>query len=384
MLIDRRLVANFDFILLGLILAIPALGLLVLYSAGYDPELTKFTFSLLPESIKSAPFVKQSIYLLLGLLVIFASLFIPPSFLERWSYVFYFMGLILLTLVLVPSVGVMANGARRWFALGAIHFQPSEAMKIFVILALARYLSRCEKPAGGMRIKNLIIPAMMIGMPMVYIVNQPDLGTALTIGVIGFGMLLFVGIHPRSLLTLAVGFVLAALPAWNFLLRPYQKRRILSLVNPDASPLESGYHIVQSKIAVGSGSLFGKGFMQGTQTQLGFIPEHTTDFVFSVWAEEWGFVGSIVLLVLYFFLLYRILLIAGRHKDLFCNFLCVGVAALIFFHTFVNIGMVIGVLPVVGLTLPLFSYGGSSTLSFCLLLGFVLGISMRRFVLMKH
>mgnify|MGYP003593123464 CR=1 FL=1 len=210
------------------------------------------------------------------------------------------------------------------------------------------------------------------------IVIQPDLGTALSIGIVGFCMVLFMGIRVRSLVTMAVAVIGVLIPFWEVLLKPYQKRRILVLFNPDVDPLGSGYHIIQSKIAVGSGLLFGKGFMQGTQTQLEFLPEHTTDFIFSVLAEEWGFVGSITLIALFLFMFYHLLRVVMRSRDLFAGLVAFGISAQIFVNAFINMAMVVGILPVVGIPLPLVSYGGTSLMSMMLSIGVVLGISMRR------
>jgi rod shape determining protein RodA len=221
----------------------------------------------------------------------------------------------------------------------------------------------------------------MILIPMALIARQPDLGSALSVGAAGFSMLLFAGIRWKTLVVMALVVGVAVVPAWNSL-HSYQQRRVIALFDPEADPLGSGYHITQSKIAVGSGSAFGKGFLKGTQTQLEFLPEHTTDFIFSVLAEEWGFVGCVMILLLYFSFLYRLALVVLRSKDFFTCLVSFGVAGLIFFHTVVNVGMVVGILPVVGITMPLFSYGGSSLLSFMILVGVSLGISMRRFTFM--
>jgi rod shape determining protein RodA len=223
----------------------------------------------------------------------------------------------------------------------------------------------------------MILPFLIFLIPMGLIMKQPDLGTALSIGAIGFSMVLFSGVNVRSLLLL-IGIGLSALyPAW-LNLHDYQKRRLLVLVDPEADPLGSGYHILQSKIAVGSGQLFGKGFLQGTQTQLQFLPEHSTDFIFSVLAEEWGFIGCLFVLALYLLLLYKLSRVVTKCRDSFSMFLVVGMIAYIYCHVMINIGMVIGLLPVVGIPLPLFSYGGSSLLSNMMAIGIALGVSVRR------
>jgi rod shape determining protein RodA len=251
-------------------------------------------------------------------------------------------------------------------------------VKLFTVLALARYLSKRPPKGGGYRLGNLVEPGLLFLVPMIFIIRQPDLGTALVVGAAGGMMLLFVGIYWKHLLIMIVVAVTAAIPAWGHL-HDYQKNRVRSLLDPDLDPRGTGYHIAQSKIAVGSGGLTGKGFMQGTQSQLEFLPEHTTDFIFSVLAEEWGFVGCATVLVAYLLFIGMLLRVANRSKDPFSTLLVFGVSSVIFFHAMVNMGMVVGILPVVGIPLPLFSYGGSSMLSTMFSVGLVMGVSIRRF-----
>ena len=250
-------------------------------------------------------------------------------------------------------------------------------MKIGVILALARYLSKNPPPKGGYTLIQLILPFAIFLVPMAFIIKQPDLGTGLAVGGIGFMMVLFMGINWKALLFMFLT-ACAIIPIGWSKLHDYQKNRIINLFDPDFDPKGSGYHVAQSKIAVGSGQIFGKGFLKGTQTQLEFLPEHTTDFIFSVVGEEWGLVGCIVVILSYLYLLSRILSIAGKSRDLFQSLVVVGVGALIFFHAFINLGMVVGILPVVGIPLPLFSYGGSSIITMLLGIGLVMGVSVRR------
>jgi rod shape determining protein RodA len=224
---------------------------------------------------------------------------------------------------------------------------------------------------------ELFLPALLIAPPMFLIARQPDLGTALSLCIVGVAQILFVGVRPRVLLSMVAAVLILAYPAWE-MLHDYQQRRILVLLDPESDPRGSGYHITQSKIAVGSGEIFGKGYRQGTQTQLEFLPEHTTDFVFSVLAEEWGFMGSVALLGLFFGLFSSMLRIAGRTRDTFACVAAIGITAQIFAHVVINIGMVIGLMPVVGIPLPLVSYGGSSVFSVLFGLGIVQGISLRR------
>lgn len=353
---------------------IPAMGLVVLFSAGYDPDARPY-FSWLPLWVKSVPFVKQVIFILMGLAVMGIAMAIPPTFFIRYAYLFYALGLLLL--VLVALFGTVVNGSRRWLSFGIFNLQPAEFVKLSVILALARYLSRRSPPRHGYRLKHLIVPALLFLSPMALIMKQPDLGTALVVGAAGGMMLLFVGIHWRTLVTLIVVVCLSVIPAWNHL-HDYQKNRVISLFNPEMDLKGSGYHINQSKIAVGSGEMFGKGFLEGPQTQLEFLPEHTTDFIFSVLAEEWGFFGCIAVLAAYLLFIAMMLRVVARTKDLFLSLMVFGITSVIFFHSFVNVGMVVGILPVVGIPLPLFSYGGSSVLSTMFAVGLVMGVSLRR------
>jgi rod shape determining protein RodA len=301
---------------------------------------------------------------------------IPTHWLNRYAIPLYLLGVGLL--LAVAGVGVVVNGSRRWLDLGAFKLQPSEFMKLALLITMARVLAKAS-PSDGARygLKELILPALWIAIPMGLIMQQPDLGTALSLGIVGAGQILFIGVRPRVLIGLVLTLCVLAYPAWNSL-HQYQQRRILVLLNPESDPQGSGYHITQSKIAVGSGELFGKGFQKGTQTQLEFLPEHTTDFVFSVLAEEWGFVGCTFLIGLFFCLIALMLRVAKRGRDLFSCLLVIGITTQIFAHLVINIGMVIGLMPVVGIPLPLVSYGGSSLLSLMFGLGIVQGVSMRR------
>jgi rod shape determining protein RodA len=375
--IDRRMLAHFDWTLLGLTYLIPLLGLVVLYSAGWDADTNDILFHWLPGNIQSIPFEKQFFFLLLASAAMFLAICVPSSWLSRSAYPLYAFFFLLLVLVLIPGIGVVTNGSRRWIPFGFFNLQPSEFIKTGLILCMARYLSRNPPKPGGYRFTQLVVPFILFGLPMVLIARQPDLGSALSLGAIGFSMVLFMGIHLRSLIIMVLAVVLAAYPAWHSL-HAYQQRRVMVLFDPEADPKGSGYHINQSKIAVGSGQVFGKGYFNGTQTQLEFLPEHTTDFIFSVLAEEWGFVGCMTVVLVYFAFLMRMLRVVQRSKDLFQALVAFGVTAWFFFHVFINIGMVVGILPVVGIPLPLFSYGGSALLSGLFGIGIVLGLAMRR------
>lgn len=377
MLIDRRFFANFDWALFALIFLIPCFGLVVLYSAGYDPDRTYLKISWLGDGIHSLAFLKQSVFLAAGLIIILIGMSIPTTFFYRYAYLFYSICIVLLCAVLL--VGTVSNGSRRWLNMGAFNLQPSEFVKLAVILAAARYLSKNPPANEGYTLYELFPLLLLIGFPMLLIIRQPDLGTALSVGAVGAFLIFFIGVRVRAIAMLVGILVAGAIPAWSFL-HDYQKRRILTLFDPEADPLGSGYHVIQSKIAVGSGNILGKGFLNGTQSQLEFLPEHTTDFVFSVLAEEWGFVGCIFVLGLYCLLFMKILSVVSKSKDIFSALVAFGIGSQIFFHTIVNVGMVVGILPVVGIPLPLFSYGGSSVLSVLFSLGIVIGISIRRWV----
>ena len=376
--VDRRILAHFDWTLLAFTLIIPCVGLLVLYSAGYDPDTSVSIFGWLNIELHSAAFVKQAGYLLAGMLVMLVGMSIPTQVYHRYCYLVYAVALLLL--LSVAGFGVVVNGSRRWLDLGLFKLQPAEFMKIGLILVMARVLSKAPpRDTVAYSFKELFLPALWIAVPMALILQQPDLGTAMSLCIVGLGQILFVGVRPKVLVSAVLVLCVLAYPAWNSL-HQYQQRRIMVLLNPEADPQGSGYHITQSKIAVGSGELFGKGFQRGTQTQLEFLPEHTTDFVFSVLAEEWGFVGCTFLIGLFFCLILLMLRVAHRSRDLFSCLLVVGITTQIFAHLVINIGMVVGLLPVVGIPLPLVSYGGSSLLSLMFGLGIVQGVSMRRTV----
>jgi rod shape determining protein RodA len=299
---------------------------------------------------------------------------------ERHGFVAYGAGV--LTLVLLFLLGRNVRGSVRWLSIGAFSLQPSELMKIFLIIALAKYLHNDPKTTGR-TLRDLIGPGLILGLPMLLILKQPDLGTALICAAIFGSIMLLTNLKAQSLVTLLVSFGACAPLTWQFLLEDYQKERVYSFMasftNPERDMLGSGWHAYQSKVAIGSGGIWGKGFLQGTQNQYGFLPDQHSDFPFAVFAEEHGLLGVIVLLGAYFFLIMWGLKVASQAKDRFGAVLAVGVSAMFFFHTVINVGMVLGLLPVVGVTLPLFSYGGSSVLTFMIGIGLLMNVSMRRF-----
>jgi rod shape determining protein RodA len=288
-------------------------------------------------------------------------------------------GFLIVLLVAVLVVGRSTMGATRWLNLGFFNVQPSELMKIVVIVTFARFFNNYQA-VGGMTVKDMLIPLGILAVPALLIMKQPDLGTAILVILIALSMAIYNGLRWSTVLT----FVLVTIPmawlGWSFFLRPYQKNRILDFLNPERSRLGSGYHIIQSKIAVGSGGVIGKGFVKGTQSQLRFLPEQHTDFAFSVFAEEWGFVGCLILIILYLSLVLWGLNIARRCNDRFGALIAVGVTAMLFWHIVINMGMVIGMFPVVGVPMPFFSYGGTSMITSMVGIGILQNISMRRFM----
>jgi len=303
--------------------------------------------------------------------------FINYKSLYRWSPAIYAVCIVLLIYVLM--MGKYVGGARRWLILGPISIQPSELVKIAVIISLARYYSKFAD-TRGFSLKELLTPLILTAIPFILIVRQPDLGTAMVVVLIAGFMTVFVKIERRSLLYLITSCTITGPLVW-FLLKGYQKERILTFINPNRDPLGAGYHIIQSKIAIGSGMIFGKGFLKGTQNALSFLPEQHTDFIFSVLAEEWGFVGSVVILSLFLMLIIWGLNIAYRCRDPFGTILAVGLTAMMFWQVFINVGMAMGLMPIVGVTLPFISYGGSSIVSIMICVGLLMSISMRRFLI---
>lgn len=285
---------------------------------------------------------------------------------------------VVLALILVFIVGREVSGAKRWIALGPLRMQPSELAKALVIIWMA-YWAEKKKHILIHGIRELFFPALIMSVPVVLILLQPDLGTAGIVSFIAAAMFLMLGIRRSTLMTLG-GLFLAGLPFLWFSLKDYQRLRILTFMDPSRDPLGSGYHAIQSKIAVGSGGLIGKGFLQGTQTQLRFLPEHHTDFIFSVVAEEWGFLGSGLLLFLYMMLITKIITVGLKAKDRFGALLCFGIATYFTLHVFINISMAIGIFPVVGVPLPFVSYGGSFMVINLICIGIVLNVAWRRFI----
>jgi len=365
-MIDRRLVTNFDWTLLGIVMVICLLGVLNIYSASATYKLV------------GAPYyLKQLNWMIFGLIISLLICSVDYHIFEDFAYWMY--GMLLLLLLAVLLVGKKSLGATRWLDLGLFTIQPSELVKIGIILTFARFFNNYHA-VGGLSVKDMIYPLALLGVPAGLIMKQPDLGTAILVILIALSMALFVGLRWSTLITFVMVTVPMAWIGWSYFLKPYQKNRILDFINPERSRLGSGYHIIQSKIAVGSGGLLGKGYVKGTQAQLRFLPEQHTDFAFSVFAEEWGFIGTLVLILLYLSLIMWGLTIARRCNDRLGALLAVGVTAMLFWHTVINIGMVIGLFPVVGVPLPFFSYGGTSMITSMVGVGILQNISMRKFM----
>lgn len=364
--IDRRLIQNFEWPLFGVTLGLAAIGVINLVSAASESQ------GWLPETA-----TRQLYWLGIGLLGLLAALVPDYRSLRRLAMPAYLIGVGLLILVLIA--GPIVNGSQRWLVLGPLRLQPAELMKLSLVLLLARLLSRREN-AAPVGLTELLGPALLVAAPAALVLRQPDLGTSMLLLLLAGSFLLIAPIRVATLLGLAAAGLAAAGGGWLFYLRDYQKERVLTFLDPERDPLGSAYHAIQSQIAVGSGGFLGKGFLQGSQSQFGFLPEQQTDFVFSVLAEEWGFVGAALVLLLYLGLIVRGLMIARVSKDLFGACLAAGVTALFFWGALVNIGMVLGIFPVVGVPLPLLSYGGSSLFTCLVGTGLLMNVSMRRYV----
>jgi rod shape determining protein RodA len=350
----RRL--HVDGPLLGGILLICAVGLVVLYSAvGENMRL----------------WLNQLIRLGIALIAMLIAAQMPSDFLRRWTPWGSLAGLILLVLVLVT--GEVGQGARRWLDLG-IRFQPSEIMKLAVPMMTAWYLHKRRLPP---RAGPLLLIAVLIAVPTLLIAWQPDLGTALLIAASGIIVIVLAGLPIKLMVALAVAAVPGALVLWNFM-QDYQKQRVLTLLDPDSDPLGAGYNIIQSKIAIGSGGLFGKGWTNGSQAQLDFLPERDTDFIFAVMGEELGFLGALSLIALYVFVIGRGLYIAVQAPDTYSRLLAGSISLTFFVYVFVNTAMVTGLVPVVGIPLPLVSFGGTSMVTLMAGFGILMSIQTHR------
>lgn len=361
---DRRIASNFDWTIFILTLIISALGVLVIFSATHGAS---------SEGLKNL-YTTQIVWIAYGVACLLIVLLFDYRYLGQFAYLLYFLSL--LSLVFVLLFGKTISGAQRWLIIGGMTFQVSEMAKIALIITLARYFGG-GRLIGEYKLKDLFVPAILTVIPFLLIAKQPDLGTSLVLVFILFVMILFIEVHPKILVFLIGGTILTLPLSWMFL-KDYQKNRLLTLIDPNVDPLGTGYHILQSRIAIGSGGFWGKGLLAGTQSRLHFLPEQHTDFVFSVLAEEAGFAGSCVLLILYLLLIIKAVDVVHKVKDRFGMLLGIGIISTFCFYVVFNIAMTIGLFPVVGIPLPLMSYGGSSIVSTYIAIGIVLNIGMRR------
>jgi len=374
-MLDQRRFANLPWGMVALIFAIALIGLATVYSATYT---TKGPSSL---------YYRQMVWLAIGVMVMLLAIVVDYHTVGRYAYVLYAASLVLLLLVM--AIGKTGMGAQRWLAIGPFAFQPSEFAKLSLTLALARYFAEDPK-RGGYGLRDLAIPGAMVMVPLVLVLKQPDLGTALMLLLTSSLIVMIAGIRVRSVIVvLLIGATIASAvflvppvrhKIWGKF-KPYQQNRIKAFVDPGSDPLGSGYHANQSKIAVGSGQITGKGFRQGTQSQMAFLPERHTDFIFAVISEEHGFIGSSLLVILYLVLLLAGVDTATNAKDRLGVLMAGGIVSMISLYVFINVGMAVGIVPVVGVPLPLVSYGGTSIITTFLALGLLLNIQTRRFML---
>src|SRR5210317_2096001 len=362
--IDRQLIKDFDWIMLAAVLLIAAMGLVNLYSATYASG-----------SVGNLIFLRQLFFFLAGISFIIIIHLFDYRLLLKWNYILY--AIVVSLLIMALLLGSHIAGTQRWINLGFFRLQPSEPAKLMLVISLASYYYR-KDTGRGFTIGQLLIPMALTGLLFILVLEQPDLGTALMFLGIFVSMTLFVKLK-WSTIGIILGGCSALIPiGWKFFLKPYQRQRVLTFLNPESDPTNSGYHITQSKIAVGSGLKFGKGYLKGTQGHLHFLPERHTDFAFSVWAEEWGFAGSLFFLAIYFFMILWGLNVCLASRDKFGVLLAFGIVSLIFWQAVINLLMVMGFLPVVGIPLPLFSYGGSSLMTTLIGIGLLMNIRMRR------
>lgn len=369
-LLAHRYRDHIDWVLLGLVTVISLTGVVNAYSTG---------------SAAGVPdlYLSQIYYLVFGGCVAFAVAVVDYRHYERFGYMFYGVGIFFLILVLV--VGTEVNNSTRWISFGAMfpRFQPSELMKVFLVVGLAKYLHHDPPHTEGRRLGDLLIPSGMTVLAMFFILKEPDLGTALLCLLIFLSIMLLTRLKASSLSVMLLSAPVVGIIGWSYLLKPYQKKRVFSFlnsfVNPEADRLSAGWHAYQSMVAVGSGEVTGKGYMRGTAGPHHFLPEQSTDFPFAIFAEEQGFIGAFLLLTLYFLLVMWCVRIAAGSRDRFGSVIAIGVGSIFFWQVLINIGMVIGIMPVVGVTLPLFSYGGSSILTCMFGVGLLMNVSMQRY-----
>ncbi len=363
--LQREFLSGFDWVTFICTILLIIIGLTTVYSSSYKSGLDEVR----------PYFSRQLMWALLGLAAMAVAILIDYRFIGSYAYHFYGISIFLLVLLLI--LGKEVKGSQRWIHLLGVQIQPSELVKASTLFALARYLDDV-----GDRIqeeKFLILALLIAGTPTCLILLQPDLGTALVLVVLLAGMLFAAGIKREHFIFLAVSGILMIPIFWQFL-KGYQRARLLSFVNPDLDPLGASYQVIQSKIAIGSGGLIGKGWLAGTQSQLNFLPEQHTDFIFSVFAEQWGFLGSCLVILLFLGLLLQTVKIADSARDFQGNMLAVGIFTIIAFQVLVNLLMTVGLMPVTGIPLPFMSYGGSNLLTMMACVGILLGIKTRSYI----
>ena len=347
---------NFDYILLTCILLLGFVSLTTMYSTDGGKVLFH----------TKSHFTKLIIFTLMMLVISFINI-------KFWFFIGYIFYLVVIGLLIWTYLfGIKSSGSQRWIDLYFINLQPSELMKICIILCLAKYFHRM-KLENVNSLYAILSSLIIILLPMGLVIVQPDLGTSLLISISGLAVLWFAGINHKYFIYTMIGFLIS-LPFIISFLKPYQKLRVLTFLNPDRDPLGAGYQIIQSKIAVGSGGIFGKGFLKGTQSYLEFLPEKHTDFIFTLFSEEFGFIGSVFLLLIYAIIIYRIVAIGAQSRSYFAKLFCYSFAASIFVYITINMSMVLGLLPIVGSPLPIMSYGGSSMISYFIGFGIILSI----------
>lgn len=343
--------------LLYALLALAGISLIVVYSASAEDLLVTF---------------KHLVRLVMGFAILFMLAQVRPEDLQRLAPILFGVGVLLLIAVL--GVGIVAKGARRWLGVGAFSFQPSEIMKLALPMMLAWYFSRIALPPNA---RQLALAGILTVIPVALIARQPDLGTAILVFGSGFAILFLAGMRWRILMLLATVAAIAVPFAWHYL-HDYQRRRVLTLLDPSSDPLGAGYHTLQGMIAIGSGGFFGKGWLNSSQAHLDYLPESSTDFIFAVFAEEFGLLGTLILIGIYLFIMYRGFTIAWLAQETFTRLLAGGLTLVFFFYVFVNIGMVSGILPVVGVPLPIVSYGGTALVTLMATFGMLMSIHTHR------
>lgn len=364
MIFRDRTAPTVDLNFLGTAVVLAMIGCLLVYSATFFSEPGLGTFK------------RQMLWVVIGLILALIILTVDYHILFDIAPILYGIGIILLIYLLIW--GQVTANVKSWIRIGGFQFQPSEFMKVFTALMVARYFDSNDR--AYLDLRSFLTVMGIIGLPVGLIIVQPDFGTAASFFPLIAVAMFFGGIRPRIWMAMILVVAIALPTAWAMFLKPYQKERIMIFLNPERDPLGSGYQVTQAKIAIGSGGIHGKGFRHGTQGKFGFVPEHHTDFIFAVLGEEWGFVGVIVVLGLYLYLVVQALTFAKHARDRGGTFLIICLIMFVVFHVLINVSMQIGILPTTGIPLPLISYGGSSTMMFFMAIGLIANVDMRRFV----